>query len=66
MWQALLEMGVYVNMSRPPATPAGVFLLRCSLCADHSAAQVEIVLGRFAAAAALVGLRVEPAAQVAA
>ena len=56
MWQAMLELGVYVNMSRPPATPAGVFLLRCSLCAEHSAAQLETVLERFAMAAAAVGL----------
>jgi lipopolysaccharide export system permease protein len=33
MWQALLELGLYVNMARPPATPAGTFLLRCSLWA---------------------------------
>ncbi len=56
MWQAMLELGVYVNMSRPPATPVGVFLLRCSLCAEHSAAQVDTVLQRFEAAAAGVGL----------
>ena len=53
MWQALLELGVYVNMARPPATPAGTFLLRCSLCADHSAAQVEEIIARFKKAAAL-------------
>ena len=56
MWQAMLELGVYVNMSRPPATPAGVFLLRCSLCAEHSAEQLETVLERFAMAGAAVGL----------
>jgi 8-amino-7-oxononanoate synthase len=56
MWQAMLELGVYVNMSRPPATPAGVFLLRCSLCAEHTAAQLEIVLERFALAGELTGL----------
>jgi len=50
MWQALLELGVYVNMARPPATPAGMFLLRCSLCADHSDAQVDQILARFEAA----------------
>ncbi len=66
MWQALLESGVYVNMSRPPATPAGVFLLRCSLCAEHSAEQVETVLARFAAAAQAVGLAVRDAGRVAA
>src|SRR3546814_12735565 len=36
MWQALLELGLYVNMARPPATPSGTYLLRCSLCAEHS------------------------------
>ena len=56
MWQAMLELGVYVNMSRPPATPAGVFLLRCSLCAEHTAAQLETVLERFEMAGAAVGL----------
>jgi 8-amino-7-oxononanoate synthase len=56
MWAAMISLGVYVNMSRPPATPAGVFLLRCSLCAEHSAEQLEIVLERFAEAAAMTGL----------
>jgi 8-amino-7-oxononanoate synthase len=57
----MLEQGVYVNMSRPPATPMGVFLLRCSLCADHTAAQVDTVLARFATAAAMTGLFAEAA-----
>lgn len=56
MWQAMLELGVYVNMSRPPATPAGVFLLRCSLCAEHTAEQLETVLERFAMAGEVTGL----------
>jgi 7-keto-8-aminopelargonate synthetase-like enzyme len=56
MWQAMLELGVYVNMSRPPATPAGVFLLRCSLCAEHTADQLDTVLDRFARAGELTGL----------
>ena len=55
MWQALLELGVYVNMARPPATPAGTFLLRCSLCAEHSGEQVETIIQRFKAAAAATG-----------
>jgi 7-keto-8-aminopelargonate synthetase-like enzyme len=56
MWQAMIELGVYVNMSRPPATPTGVFLLRCSLCAEHSAEQLDTVLERFAMAGQAVGL----------
>src|SRR3546814_1760339 len=30
MWQALLELGLYVNMARPPAKPSGTYLLRRS------------------------------------
>jgi len=55
IWQALLERGVYVNMARPPATPAGLYLLRCSLCADHSEDQVGQILERFAAAGRATG-----------
>ncbi|PTQ07792.1 8-amino-7-oxononanoate synthase [Sphingomonas oleivorans] len=55
MWQALLELGLYVNMARPPATPAGTFLLRCSLCAEHSDDQVGEILGMFEQAGKAVG-----------
>ena len=50
MWQALLDGGLYVNMARPPATPAGTYLLRCSLCAEHSDAQIARMLELFAEA----------------
>ena len=50
MWEALLERGLYVNLARPPATPAGMTLLRCSLCSEHSSEQVGEILGIFAAA----------------
>ncbi|WP_243444692.1 serine palmitoyltransferase [Sphingosinicella humi] len=55
MWQALLEQGVYVNMARPPATPAGMYLLRCSLCAEHSSEQVGHIIDMFAAAGRATG-----------
>ena len=54
-WQALLEMGVYVNVARPPATPNGMFLLRCSLCAEHSAEQIDTILAAFKSAGQLSG-----------
>ena len=56
MWQALLEEGVYVNLARPPATPANMTLLRCSLCAEHSADEVKTILQRFAAAGRATGV----------
>ncbi|MFS0735572.1 aminotransferase class I/II-fold pyridoxal phosphate-dependent enzyme [Sphingomonas sp. 1P06PA] len=55
MWQALLELGLYVNMARPPATPAGTYLLRCSLCAEHSDEQVGQILEMFETAGRAVG-----------
>ncbi|MBB4154500.1 8-amino-7-oxononanoate synthase [Sphingomonas jinjuensis] len=55
MWQGLLVSGLYVNMARPPATPAGTFLLRCSLCAEHSDAQIARVIGMFEAVGKAVG-----------
>ena len=55
MWQALLEAGVYVIMARPPATPAGMYLLRCSLCAEHTSEQVGEILGMFERAGKAIG-----------
>ena len=56
MWAALLENGLYVNLARPPATPAGMTLLRCSLCAEHSSDQVADILDRFERAGKAVGI----------
>jgi 8-amino-7-oxononanoate synthase len=50
-WKQLLELGVYVNLVLPPATPTGGALLRCSLSAAHSDAQVDRIRD------ALCGLR---------
>jgi glycine C-acetyltransferase/8-amino-7-oxononanoate synthase len=56
MWEALLKEGLYVNLARPPATPANMTLLRCSLCAEHTAEQVQTILGMFKRAGAAVGI----------
>ncbi|TSB01327.1 serine palmitoyltransferase [Sphingorhabdus contaminans] len=56
MWEALLANGLYVNLARPPATPAGMTLLRCSLCAEHSSEQVSDILDRFERAGKAVGI----------
>jgi glycine C-acetyltransferase/8-amino-7-oxononanoate synthase len=44
-----------VNLARPPATPANMTLLRCSLCAEHSESQVDEILGMFEAAGRATG-----------
>ncbi len=56
MWEALLEEGLYVNLARPPATPAGMTLLRCSLCAEHSGEEVGEILARFRRAGEATGV----------
>ncbi|WP_093330758.1 serine palmitoyltransferase [Sphingomonas rubra] len=55
MWQALLDGGLYVNVARPPATPQGTYLLRCSLCAEHTTDQLTRVLAMFRSAGQAVG-----------
>ncbi|MBB3763129.1 serine palmitoyltransferase [Sphingomicrobium lutaoense] len=55
MWEALLNEGLYVNLARPPATPANMTLLRCSLCALHSDEQVGEILGMFERAGRATG-----------
>ncbi len=56
MWEALLNEGLYVNLARPPATPANMTLLRCSLCAEHSEEEVRTILGMFERAGKAVGI----------
>ena len=56
MWEALLKEGLYVNLARPPATPANMTLLRCSLCAEHTGEQVQTILGMFERAGKAVGI----------
>ena len=56
MWEALLHEGLYVNLARPPATPANMTLLRCSLCAEHTAEQVQTILGMFERAGKATGI----------
>ncbi len=56
LWQGLLEAGLYVNTARPPATPAGTFLLRCSLCAEHTDEQVDQILAMFESAGRAIGV----------
>ena len=56
MWEALLKEGLYVNLARPPATPANMTLLRCSLCAEHTAEQVQKIIAMFTRAGKATGI----------
>lgn len=46
-WNALLDAGVYVNLSLPPATPDNRPLLRCSVMAAHSAEEIDQAVETF-------------------
>lgn len=47
-WKSLLDKGVYVNLVFPPAAPAGMSLLRCSISAAHTPEQINVLLQAFA------------------
>jgi len=51
-WKQLLENGVYCNLVLPPATPGPRPLVRISISAAHSAAQIDQVLEVFVRLAA--------------
>jgi len=46
-WKALLDKGIYVNLVFPPAAPAGMSLLRCSVSAAHTVNQINCILEAF-------------------
>lgn len=47
-WNALLRDGIYVNLAIPPATPQAMSLLRLSVSAAHSEADISQILEAFA------------------
>ena len=47
MWNALLKLGVYVNIALPPGTPNKQCLLRCSVSAAHSDADIDRIIELF-------------------
>ncbi|MDF1587592.1 MAG: aminotransferase class I/II-fold pyridoxal phosphate-dependent enzyme [Gammaproteobacteria bacterium] len=46
-WNNLLQLGVYVNLMLPPATPNGMFLIRCSVSAAHTSEQIDRIVAAF-------------------
>ena len=47
MWNALLQNGVYVNIALPPGTPNKLCLLRCSVSAAHTDAEIDQIIATF-------------------
>jgi len=46
-WNRLLELGIYVNLMIPPASPDSSSYLRCSVSAAHTTEQMETILKAF-------------------
>ncbi|OUJ14753.1 serine palmitoyltransferase [Acetobacter sp. DsW_063] len=55
LWNRLLDLGLYVNLSLPPATPDHRPLLRCSVMASHTSAQIARAVEIFAEAGVSLG-----------
>lgn len=52
MWNALLKAGAYVNIALPPGTPNKLCLLRCSVSAAHTEAEIDRIIELFGAVVA--------------
>jgi 8-amino-7-oxononanoate synthase len=40
-WNRLIDRGLYANLALPPATPGSLSLIRCSVSAAHTDAQID-------------------------
>jgi len=61
-WNALLEAGLYLNLALPPATPTGSPLLRTSVSAAHTEAQIDTAIELFAEVGRELGFLPSPTA----
>jgi 8-amino-7-oxononanoate synthase len=48
MWRQLLENNIYTNLVLPPAVPGDKSLIRCSISAAHTPAQIDYLVDTFA------------------
>ena len=48
-WNRLVDRGVYANLALPPATPGSLSLIRCSVSAAHTEAQIDRAVSIMAA-----------------
>ena len=60
-WNLLREAGVYVNLALPPGTPNSLCLLRSSVSAAHTFAQIDTIVARFGSVLEALAVKPEPA-----
>jgi 8-amino-7-oxononanoate synthase len=64
-WNALIEGGVYLNLALPPATPSSLSLIRSSVSAAHSEAQIDRAVSIIAEIGQRLGVLSENASRIA-
>ncbi len=57
-WNRLIDRGVYANLALPPATPGSLSLIRCSISAAHTEAQIDRALSAMVAVGRELGILV--------
>jgi len=55
-WNRLIDQGVYANLALPPATPGSLSLIRCSISAAHTEAQIDRALSAMVAVGRELGI----------
>jgi len=64
-WNALIENGVYLNLALPPATPSSLSLIRSSVSAAHTEAQIDKAISIIAETGSRLGVLSENATRIA-
>ncbi|WP_408886185.1 serine palmitoyltransferase [Lichenicoccus roseus] len=59
-WNRLLQVGIYVNLALPPATPERQSLLRTSVSAAHTPAQIDQAIGAMTSIGLELGVLQDP------
>src|SRR6201999_4380698 len=55
-WNRLIDRGVYANLALPPATPGSLSLIRCSISAAHTEAQIDTAVSAMVAVGCEFGI----------
>jgi 8-amino-7-oxononanoate synthase len=55
-WNRLIDRGLYANLALPPATPGSLSLIRCSVSAAHTGAQIDRAISVMAAVGRELGI----------
>ncbi len=63
-WNSLIENGIYINLALPPATPGSQSLIRSSVSAAHTEAQIDRALSVMTEMGFKLGILTEDSARI--